>query len=121
MWQHVGVPAIPEEEGTRQATADMQYEGWQCSEDECHLLADRPDCMVEGQAIDRQSEEYQQLIRRAYQAMSEQNERFRAALIGESLFLQHYSQVVHFSGEHRMDDKVIENVLVPLIYKCVAK
>ena len=34
---------------------------------------------------------------------------------GESLFLQYYNQVVHFSGEHRMDDKVIENVLVPLI------
>lgn len=34
---------------------------------------------------------------------------------GESLFLQYYNQVVHFSGEHRMDDSVIENVLVPLI------
>ena len=40
---------------------------------------------------------------------------------GESLFLQHYSQVVHFSGEHSMDDSVIENVLVPLIYKCIAR
>lgn len=38
----------------------------------------------------------------------------------ESLFLQYYNQVIHFSGEHRMDDKVIEDVLVPLIYKCVA-
>ena len=34
---------------------------------------------------------------------------------GESLFLQYYNQVVHFSGEHRMDDKVIEDVLIPLI------
>ena len=34
-----------------------------------------------GQAIDRQSEEYQQLIRRAYQAMFEQSERFRTALM----------------------------------------
>ena len=34
-----------------------------------------------GQAIDRQSEEYQQLIRRAYQAMFEQSERFRDALM----------------------------------------
>ena len=34
-----------------------------------------------GQAIDRQSEAYQQLIRRAYQAMFEQSERFRAALM----------------------------------------
>jgi len=34
-----------------------------------------------GQAYDRQSEEYQRLIRRAYQAMFEQSERFRAALI----------------------------------------
>ena len=34
-----------------------------------------------GQAIDRHSEEYQQLIRRAYQAMFEQNERFRTALM----------------------------------------
>lgn len=34
-----------------------------------------------GQAYDRQSEEYQRLIRRAYQAMFEQSERFRAALM----------------------------------------
>lgn len=40
---------------------------------------------------------------------------------GESLFLQYYSQVIHFSGEHRMDDRVIEDVLVPLINRCVAK
>lgn len=40
---------------------------------------------------------------------------------GESLFLQYYNQVIHFSGEHRMDDWVIEDVLVPLIYRCVAK
>ena len=40
---------------------------------------------------------------------------------GESLFQQYYNQVIHFSGEHRMDDRVIEDVLVPLIYRCVAK
>lgn len=40
---------------------------------------------------------------------------------GEPVFLQYYNQVIHFSGEHRMDDKVIEDVLVPLIYRCVAK
>ena len=40
---------------------------------------------------------------------------------GESLFLQYYNQVIHFSGEHCMDDRVIEDVLVPLIYRCVAK
>lgn len=34
-----------------------------------------------GQAYDRQSEEYQRLIRHAYQAMFEQSERFRAALM----------------------------------------
>lgn len=34
-----------------------------------------------GVAIDRQSEEYQKLIRRAYQAMFDQSERFRAALM----------------------------------------
>lgn len=39
----------------------------------------------------------------------------------ESLFLQYYNQVIYFSGEHRMDDKVIEDVLVPLIYRCVSK
>lgn len=39
---------------------------------------------------------------------------------GESLFRQYYSQIIHFSGEHRMDDKVIKDVLVPLIYKCIA-
>ena len=34
-----------------------------------------------GAAYDRQSEEYQKLIRRAYQAMFDQSERFRAALM----------------------------------------
>lgn len=34
-----------------------------------------------GQAIDRQGKEYQGLLRRAYQAMFEQNERFRMALM----------------------------------------
>ena len=34
-----------------------------------------------GQAIDRQSEDYQQLLHRAYQAMFDQSERFRAALM----------------------------------------
>lgn len=34
-----------------------------------------------GRAIDRQSEDYQTLIRRAYQAMFNQSERFRAALM----------------------------------------
>ena len=38
---------------------------------------------------------------------------------GESLFLQYYNQVIHFSGEHRMDDKVIKDVLVPLIRNIV--
>jgi hypothetical protein len=34
-----------------------------------------------GVAIDRQSQAYQDLLRRAYQAMFDQNERFRAALM----------------------------------------
>lgn len=34
-----------------------------------------------GETIDRQSEQYMQLIRRAYQAMFNQNERFRTALM----------------------------------------
>lgn len=34
-----------------------------------------------GQAYDRQSEDYQKLMRRAYQAMFDQSERFRAALM----------------------------------------
>lgn len=38
---------------------------------------------------------------------------------GESLFLQYYCKVIHFSGEHRMDDKVIKDVLVPLIRSIV--
>lgn len=47
-----------------------------------------------GQAYDRQSDDYQKLIRRAYQAMFEQSERFRAALMqtrGVTL--------IHSSGE----------------------
>lgn len=35
----------------------------------------------QGKAIDRQSQDYQRLLRRAYQAMFDQNERFRAALM----------------------------------------
>ena len=34
-------------------------------------------------------------------------------------FLQYYNQVIHFSGEHRMDDRVIEDVLVLLIRSIV--
>lgn len=37
----------------------------------------------------------------------------------EPLFLQHYTQVVHFSGEHRLDYAMIKNVLVPLIHSIV--
>lgn len=47
-----------------------------------------------GQAIDRQSEEYQQLIRRAYQAMFDQSERFRAALMSTRGMT-----LIHSSGE----------------------
>ena len=35
----------------------------------------------------------------------------------EPLFLEHYTQVIHFHGEHRLNDDVIENVLIPLIRK----
>lgn len=34
---------------------------------------------------------------------------------GESLFCQYYSYVIHFEGEHRMSDKVINDVLIPLV------
>ena len=47
-----------------------------------------------GQAIDRQSEEYQKLLRRAYQAMFDQSERFRAALMSTRGIT-----LVHSSGE----------------------
>lgn len=47
-----------------------------------------------GQAYDRQSEEYQALIRRAYQAMFDQSERFRAALMQTRGI-----KLIHSSGE----------------------
>lgn len=47
-----------------------------------------------GHAIDRQGEEYQQLIRRAYMAMFEQSELFRAALMQTRGIT-----LVHTSGE----------------------
>ena len=47
-----------------------------------------------GQAIDRQSEDYQQLIRRAYSAMFEQSERFRTALMQTRGMI-----LIHSSGE----------------------
>ena len=31
----------------RQATSDMQHERWQCKKDECNIMADRPNSMVE--------------------------------------------------------------------------
>ncbi len=47
-----------------------------------------------GQAINRQSNDYQQLIRRAYQAMFDQSERFRVALMQTRGII-----LVHTSGE----------------------
>lgn len=47
-----------------------------------------------GQAIDRQSEEYQKLLRRAYQAMFDQSERFRSALMQTRGIT-----LIHSSGE----------------------
>lgn len=35
----------------------------------------------------------------------------------EEIFKCHYSNIVHFSGEHRLNDNVIENILIPLIRK----
>ncbi len=48
-----------------------------------------------GRAIDRQGEEFQQLIRRAYKAMFEQNERFRTALMQTRGIT-----LTHINGEH---------------------
>lgn len=48
-----------------------------------------------GRAIDRQGEEFQQLIRRAYKAMFEQNERFRTALMQTRDIT-----LTHINGEH---------------------
>lgn len=47
-----------------------------------------------GQAYDRQSDEYQELLRRAYQAMFSQSERFRAALMQTRGIT-----LIHSSGE----------------------
>ena len=47
-----------------------------------------------GQAYDRQSDEYQKLIRRAYQAMFDQSERFRVALMQTRGIT-----LIHSSGE----------------------
>ena len=57
-----------------------------------------------GQAIDRQSEDYQQLIRRAYQAMFEQSERFRTALMQTRGIT-----LVHTSGE----ESIFKTILTP--------
>lgn len=48
-----------------------------------------------GRAIDRQGEEFQQLIRCAYKAMFEQNERFRTALMQTRGIT-----LTHINGEH---------------------
>lgn len=57
-----------------------------------------------GMAIDRQSDDYQQLIRRAYQAMFEQNERFRTALMQTRGIT-----LIHSSGE----DNPYKTILTP--------
>lgn len=36
---------------------------------------------------------------------------------GGNVFKKHYNQILHFHGEHRMNNGVIETVLVPLIRK----
>ena len=36
---------------------------------------------------------------------------------GEDIFRQHYKNVIHFHGEHRLDRKAIEEALIPLIRK----
>lgn len=48
----------------------------------------------QGIAIDRQSQDYQRLLRRAYQALFDQNERFRAALMATRGIT-----LTHISGE----------------------
>ena len=35
---------------------------------------------------------------------------------GEEAFLQHYHNIIHFSGGHRLDDITINEVLIPLIH-----
>ena len=35
---------------------------------------------------------------------------------GEDAFLQHYHNIIHFSGGHRLDDTIINEVLIPLIH-----
>ena len=39
----------------------------------------------------------------------------------EDIFRQHYKNVIHFHGEHRLNRQVIEEVLVPLIQKIANK
>lgn len=34
----------------------------------------------------------------------------------EAAFLQHYHNIVHFTGGHRLDDEAIKEVLIPLIH-----
>jgi hypothetical protein len=34
----------------------------------------------------------------------------------EDAFLQHYHNIIHFSGGHRLDDITINEVLIPLIH-----
>ena len=57
-----------------------------------------------GQAIDRQSDEYQDLIHRAYKAMFEQSERFRAALMQTRGMV-----LTHSTGE----DNSFKTILTP--------
>lgn len=39
----------------------------------------------------------------------------------EDIFRQHYQNVIHFHGEHRLNRQVIEDVLVPLIKEITSK
>ena len=39
----------------------------------------------------------------------------------EDIFRQHYKNVIHFHGEHRLNQQIIEEVLVPLVKEIVEK
>ena len=67
-----------------------------------------------GVKIDRQSKEYQELIRRAYKAMFEQNERFRTALMATRGLRLYHSQGEHCSYKTILTEKEFCSILTEI-------
>lgn len=70
-------------------------------------------------------EHFAQMEQHQFDGVTEEQKRRVWGLFGnndsqvnsEHVFCRYYSNIIHFEGEHRMNDRVIDEVLIPLIRK----